>query len=467
MQKIKILSIIIIFILLSCGPTAKFLSPKFEKPSLIAILPTINKTADVNGGIVFRNLLYKTLEEKKYTKLLINNVVDSLLNLEGITDGGQLSTIEDEELFRNLRVDGLIYIELLECTYQSLGIKETRHVLTSLKLKLYPGIIIWEDDREVKEGKSIFQTALNAIVDPVGTLKESAKDLGVQYLIKFGKMALLSHELRPEMQTIINTSCNTLPKSNQVHKPINFARFNSEREKVKRKANNNNIDDILAGTNTSNTNTVLPDIELELPNSSISIHEDNLIKIERCFKNKFVVKKVRYSPLQLGCKYKVLRKDYDLEEYSEIGIAEVFDIKKKYVGLTVNLFNLKDTLSLYDLLDPKTISNNDASSFQIEFLLQSDSLKYDQKLNDFDDSMQSNEILLDIQMIHNNFFLINQNSTLKMKIGDIFNIVRIENGNKLFLGNATVTKFGHNSVILRSQIINPYILTEKDKLIYE
>lgn len=209
----------ILFLCFSCAPPAKFLAPNFEKPERVAILPAINQTTDVAGGIVFRNLLYKKLMDKEYTRVIPNNHVDSLLNLQGITDGGQLVAIKDEELFRVLGVDGLIYLELLECTYQSLGISETRHVKTNLALKLYPGNKIWEDEREIKEGKSIFQTIFSGILDPIGTLSQTAQDLTLQYTIKGLNMWLLDHELKPEMDEIINTSFNTLPKSAPVHRP--------------------------------------------------------------------------------------------------------------------------------------------------------------------------------------------------------------------------------------------------------
>lgn len=208
----------ILFLCVSCVPPAKFLAPNFEKPEIIAILPTINQTTDVAGGIVFRNLLYKKLADEKYSRIIPNNEVDSLLNLQGITDGGQLSAIGDEELFKILNVDGLIYVELLECTYQSLGISETRKVKTNLTLKLYPGIKIWEDAREVNAGKSALETVFSFYFDPGGTLKNLTKDLVEQYAIKAINMWLLEHELRPEMDAIINTSFSTLPKAAPVHR---------------------------------------------------------------------------------------------------------------------------------------------------------------------------------------------------------------------------------------------------------
>jgi len=197
--------------LASYGPSAKFLSAEYSKPQTIAVLPTINQTTDVNGSIVFRNLFYKRFEEMKYTKLVDNTVVDSLLNEIGITDGGQLPTVTNEELFNLLNVDGLVFIDLLECKYQTLGFKETRKVMAKFKLYVPPSKFVWADERKVDRGKSFGETLLKATDDLKGTIKESGKDMVKQVAVKGVKMMILDHELLPEMEEIIKKSLMTLP----------------------------------------------------------------------------------------------------------------------------------------------------------------------------------------------------------------------------------------------------------------
>jgi hypothetical protein len=170
--------------LISCGPSAKFVSRDCEKPQIIALLPTNNQTTDVNGAIVFRNLLYEKLRDKKYAKLLDIAVVDSLLNEQGITDGGQLATIGKEELFKALFVDGLLFIDLLACDYQTLGFSETRKVEANCKLYVLPSKLAWEDERKTSKGKSAVVSLFRALFNPTAALEESAIDFGKQIMPK-------------------------------------------------------------------------------------------------------------------------------------------------------------------------------------------------------------------------------------------------------------------------------------------
>ena len=205
------LGIFSLMLLISCAPSAKFIAPDYSKPASMAILPTINYTTDVTGGIVFRNLFFTKLSEKEYTHLISNENVDSLLNQQGITDGGQLKTIENEELFNLLRVEGLIFIDLLECEYQTLGISEKRKIKATFSLLLPPSKLAWEDEREESRGKSGFGTLLGVLANPKKTMGESADDLKKQVKEKGAKMWLLDHELFPEMEAVINTTLKTLP----------------------------------------------------------------------------------------------------------------------------------------------------------------------------------------------------------------------------------------------------------------
>jgi hypothetical protein len=207
-----LLGLLLSFSLIACSPKAKFLAPEYRPPEKIAILPTINQTIDVKGGIVFRNIMYLKLTQKKYAVLLENNIVDSLLNEKGITDGGQLKTMTNEELFNALNVDGIIYVDLLECEYKTLGVSETRKIKANFKLYSRPSHLIWEDEKKVDNGKSAASSIFGAILDPVGTMKESAKDLGKQVVMKAVKGWLLDHELKAEMEETLNKSLATLPK---------------------------------------------------------------------------------------------------------------------------------------------------------------------------------------------------------------------------------------------------------------
>jgi hypothetical protein len=195
----------------ACLPQAKFLAPDYVRPTRVAILPTINNTADVKGGIVIRHLLYQELEDEDYFQLVHPDLSDSLLNLEGITDGGQLSTISDSSMQHILSADGLLYLTLLECEFSTMGISSTRIVKANFKLYTADHHLIWEDEREVDKGKSTFDTILGVLVDPEKTAKESIEDFGKQTGEKAVKMWLTEHELKDEMLEIIRNSIETIP----------------------------------------------------------------------------------------------------------------------------------------------------------------------------------------------------------------------------------------------------------------
>lgn len=206
-------SIIIAWLLFcpACQPQAKFLAPDYIKPDRVAILPTINHTTDVKGGIVIRHLLYEEMEDKDEFRLIPPDLIDSLLNLEGITDGGQLTTMPDSAMQRILSADGLLYLDLLECQFSTIGISSTRIVKVNFKLYTADHHLLWEDEREVDKGKSVFDTLIEALSDPGKAAQESIEEFGKDTGEKAVKMWLTEHELKDEMLEIIKNSLETLP----------------------------------------------------------------------------------------------------------------------------------------------------------------------------------------------------------------------------------------------------------------
>jgi hypothetical protein len=184
---------------------------QFKMPQQIAILPTINHTTDVAGGLVFRYLLYEALNDRYPAKFVAVEMVDTLLNEEGITDGGQLNAVENEELFKILAADGLLFIELTACDYKTLGISETRRVSARFLLVGTHADTLWRFEHEVDEGKSVFDTFFQALDDPKEAFKNSAEDLGEQLAAKGAKMWILDHPLKPEMEAVIEETLDSLP----------------------------------------------------------------------------------------------------------------------------------------------------------------------------------------------------------------------------------------------------------------
>jgi hypothetical protein len=202
------LSLIIICVFFSACQRPK---ARFQMPNQIAVLPTINQTTDVLGGIVFRNLFYISLEEDYSPYLIPIEIVDTLLNEEGISQGGQLSAVENSDLFQILKVEGLLFIELLACDYQTLGVSETRRVRAHFNLITTLEDTLWNFDYEVDEGKSVVDSFFELLGDPKSFLKDTAEDFGEQLAHKGGRMWLLKHPLKPEMDLVIEKAIENLP----------------------------------------------------------------------------------------------------------------------------------------------------------------------------------------------------------------------------------------------------------------
>ncbi|MCK6622220.1 MAG: DUF799 family lipoprotein [Calditrichaceae bacterium] len=209
MKKMCVLFLLAMFFI-TCGPSAKFLAPDYSRPRKVAILPTVNHTNDVECGIVMRNLFFVKLHKKKYAELLSNTVVDSILNEEGITDGGQLNMITREELAEILTVDGLLYIDLLKCTCTPLVPGEVGTVKANFKLYVPPSKLIWEDEREeVQElDNSSSGSGGNPLADLVGSL---IAETAAKLMIQAASGWLFDHELHQEMDKLIKKSLKTLP----------------------------------------------------------------------------------------------------------------------------------------------------------------------------------------------------------------------------------------------------------------
>jgi hypothetical protein len=193
--------VFIVIILISCGPSPKFISPNYRRPARAAILPTINETADVNGSIIFRNIFYQQMEKKKYTDILDITYVDSILNEEGITVGGQLGSISQDELYKTLNADGLFYIKLLNCettpTY--------RKVKANFKLYRNKFKLIWEDEREE------YSNRISSPSCGCFTGSFSLRKFINETLITDELRLVLEHDLKPEMDILIKNSIKTMP----------------------------------------------------------------------------------------------------------------------------------------------------------------------------------------------------------------------------------------------------------------
>lgn len=100
--------------LTACAAPLTELVPDYHalKPARIAVLPSMNETADMDAPIVFRIMAQAELADKGYA-LLDPARIDSLLRERGIEEGGQIESLTPQEIGELLEADGLLYTRVM------------------------------------------------------------------------------------------------------------------------------------------------------------------------------------------------------------------------------------------------------------------------------------------------------------------------------------------------------------------
>jgi len=166
--------LMVVISLVGCGASSKFFykDPSFNEPINVAVLPFANETTDLAAGELSRILFALALEQKGFTVLDYDKTNESLQQM-GITDGGQLGSIDRAKLQKELNVSGLVYGNLIEATYTTKGVVSTQGV--TLSCSLYrDGKRMWEDQQTVKS------RGLGNLLNPLQGLAQQAVDKSFQ-----------------------------------------------------------------------------------------------------------------------------------------------------------------------------------------------------------------------------------------------------------------------------------------------
>ena len=180
-----------------CAPKAKYLIENYSPPQIIAVLPFNNQSVDLDAPVIMRYLFNKRLSAVGYNTISLSEI-DEKLRQMGITDAGQLPTTTPKELGEKLNADGLIYGDVLEFKYTTLGFYYARTVQTNFKLFYSKNEkLLWEDERKVSNIKFEF--------------REIGKAFASQLVEKTIDKALRS-PLKEESNRVVNLSIMTLPR---------------------------------------------------------------------------------------------------------------------------------------------------------------------------------------------------------------------------------------------------------------
>lgn len=246
-KKLGIL-IMVIFVFVGCEKKKDFLlkvTPG-RTPVRLAILPVNNLTNDVAGGLVFRNILTKKLEEKnKNYQIQDRKKTDQLLNEAGITDGGQLKFLRPIELCEILNVDGLIMMDINEISLLTYPYYHTRNVKITFYLYNFEKLI-WAQPIRVSTKYMGINSALKTISGAINGdrkqmqkgFQKAAVEVAVHQGVKYLTIMGMNHELAPEMRGVGNIFLEVLPRGSRGDTEIEI-KANKElkllREKVSKK----------------------------------------------------------------------------------------------------------------------------------------------------------------------------------------------------------------------------------------
>ncbi len=180
-----------------CAPKAKYLIENYSPPQIIAVLPFNNQSVDLDAPVIMRYLFNKRLSAVGYNTISLSEIDEKLREM-GITDAGQLPTTTLKELGEKLNVDGLIYGDVLDFKYTTLGFYYARTVQANFKLfDSKNEKLLWEDERKVSHKKFEF--------------KDIGKAFASQLIEKTLDKALRS-PLKEESNGVVNLSVRTLPR---------------------------------------------------------------------------------------------------------------------------------------------------------------------------------------------------------------------------------------------------------------
>lgn len=180
-----------------CAPKAKYLVENYSPPEKIAVLPFNNQSVDMDAPVIMRYLFNKRLSAVGYNTITFNEIDEKLREM-GITDAGQLPTTTPKELGEKLNVDGLVYGDVIEFKYTTLGFYYARTVQANFKLfDSKDEKLLWEDERKVSKKEFEF--------------REIGKAFASQLVEKTLDKALRS-PLKEESNGVVNLSIMTLPR---------------------------------------------------------------------------------------------------------------------------------------------------------------------------------------------------------------------------------------------------------------
>jgi len=129
----KLLFLFLVFLFCSCTYNVKNKKIYNFPRDSVAILPFDNMSNDITAENMLREMFYKGLRSKGWN-VIDNSYVDEKLRGIGITDGGQLNSVDFKKLKEILGVRYLCYGIIEEFKFQNIGYVINKVVELNIKI---------------------------------------------------------------------------------------------------------------------------------------------------------------------------------------------------------------------------------------------------------------------------------------------------------------------------------------------
>ncbi len=195
-------SLIVLILISGCAvsPRRPIRVDPLLPPKTIAVLPFTNQSNDIDAPERLREIFNNHLSGRRGYILKPLKEIDSFLAGEGINDAGQLPAISIEDLGKGLNVDGVIYGEVIDFSYVTIGVYMKRLVRAEFKLvNAKTGAVIWIKEKKASRTKIVFEDIGKAFAEQ---LKEKAME------------KILSFPLREETIKVVRKVLRTFPPNN-------------------------------------------------------------------------------------------------------------------------------------------------------------------------------------------------------------------------------------------------------------
>ena len=136
------------WLLCGCAAPKVYIASDYAASGVVAVLPMVNESNDLDGPPFLRRLLQDGLASGGF-RVLPLEAIDASLKTQGFTDGGQLHAATPQKIGEWTGADTLLYSTIEDFDYINVGFYAQRRVKIAARLvNAKTGECLWETERE-------------------------------------------------------------------------------------------------------------------------------------------------------------------------------------------------------------------------------------------------------------------------------------------------------------------------------